>query len=544
MKLSQKYRPAALLIAGLVIAAMACNIGQPTTEEPAPPPSPEQSQPEIEPDSEPVIESGAVSNLEDVRQAVVQIEAQGTFIDPEVGLQVNVAGRGSGFIIDPSGIAVTNNHVVTGAALLKVWVGGESQPRNARVLGVSECSDLAVIDIEGDNHPYLDWFEGPIDVGLEIYSAGFPLGDPEFTLTKGIVSKANTNGETTWASLDSVLEHDATINPGNSGGPLVTGSGRIVGINYATSQMFSQYFAISRDVASGIIDELQQDQDVDSIGVNGVAVVSDDRSISGVWVSSVASGSAADLAGMQPGDILTTMEGLMLATDGTMADYCDILRTHGPDETLGIEVLRYQDEQYLEGQLNGRPLETSFSFKAELGSAVADEVGSTNGTYSSYEWVSDDFGSITVEVPSDWADVDGSPWLDDGEVIGASIWAAPDLDDFSNTWAVPGMIFNVSDDLAKLGGYIQLLDIVRENYIQSCELDGRFDYNDGYYRGSYDYFIRCGGSGGSDLLVLSAIPLDSGQDLLILVVVQILSTADLDAADRILSTFDVIGTLP
>jgi serine protease Do len=544
MKLSQEYRPAALLIAGLVIAAMACNLGQATTEEPAPPPSPEQSQPDTGPDSEPVIEGGAVSSLEDVRQAVVQIEAQGTFIDPEVGLQVNVAGRGSGFIIDPSGIAVTNNHVVTGAALLKVWVGGESEPRNARVLGVSECSDLAVIDIEGDSHPYLDWFEGPIDVGLEIYSAGFPLGDPEFTLTKGIVSKANANGETTWASLDSVLEHDATINPGNSGGPLVDSSGRIVGINYSASSMFSQYFAISRDVASGIIDQLRQDQDVDSIGVNGAAVVSDDRSLSGVWVSSVASGSAADMAGVQPGDILTAMEGLVLATDGTMADYCDILRTHGSDATLAIEVLRYQDEQYLEGQLNGRPLETSFSFKAELSSAVAGEVGSTNGTYSSYEWVSDDFGSITVEVPSDWADIDGSPWLDEGGVIGASIWAAPDLDDFANTWAIPGVIFNVSDDLAKLGGFIQLLDIMRENYIQSCELDGRFEYDDGYYRGSYDYFIRCGGSGGSDLLVLSAIPLDRAQEMLILVVVQILSTADLEAADRILATFDVIDTLP
>ncbi|MFQ5922122.1 MAG: S1C family serine protease [Anaerolineales bacterium] len=540
----KNHRPAGLMITGLVIAALACNLGQTTSEEPAPPPSQEQTQPDIEPETEPVSEGGAVSSLEDVRQAVVQIEAQGTFIDPEVGLQVNVAGRGSGFIVDPSGIAVTNNHVVTGAALLKVWVGGESEPRNARVLGVSECSDLAVIDIEGDNHAYLDWFEGPIDVGLEIYSAGFPLGDPEYTLTKGIVSKANANGETNWASLDSVLEHDATINPGNSGGPLVDSSGRIVGVNYAGSQMFSQYRAISRDAASGIIDQLQQDQDVDSIGVNGVAVVSDDRSLSGVWVSSVASGSAADIAGMQPGDILTTMEGLVLATDGTMADYCDILRTHGADATLGIEVLRYQDEQFLEGQLNGRPLETSFSFKEELGSEVAGEAGSTNGTYSSYEWVSDDFGSITVEVPSDWADVDGTPWVDEGEVIGASIWAAPDLDSFASTWAIPGVIFNVSDDLAKLGGYIQLLDIIRENYIQSCDLDGRFEYNDGYYRGNYDYFIRCGGSGGSDLLVLSAIPLDSGQEMLILVVVQILSTADLEAADRILATFDVIGTLP
>ena len=72
--------------------------------------------------------SGAVTSLEDVQSAAIQIEAEGTFQDPEVGTVFNAAGRGSGFIIDPSGIAVTNNHVVTGAALLRVWVGGEDEP--------------------------------------------------------------------------------------------------------------------------------------------------------------------------------------------------------------------------------------------------------------------------------------------------------------------------------------------------------------------------------------------------------------------------------
>lgn len=538
------HRPAMLMIAGLVLATLACNLGQTATEEPAPPPTQEQAQPDVEPETQPVSESGAVSSLQEVRQAVVQIEAQGTFIDPEVGLQVNSAGRGSGFIIDPSGIAVTNNHVVTGAALLKVWIGGESEPRNARVLGVSECSDLAVIDIEGDNHPYLEWFEGPIDVGLEIYSAGFPLGDPEFTLTKGIVSKASAGGETDWASLSSVLEHDATINPGNSGGPLVDSSGKIVGVNYAASPMFSQYFAISRDVASQIIDQLRQDQDVDSIGVNGVAVMSDDGSLSGVWVSSVASGSAADIAGVLPGDIVTTMEGLVLSVDGTMADYCDILRTHGPEATLAIEVLRYQDGQYLEGQLNGRPLETSFSFESELSSAVGGDPAATNGAYSTYEWVTDDFGSITVEVPTDWADVDGSPWVDDGEVIGAGISAAASLDDFFSYWDEPGIFFGASDDLAQLGGYVQLLDILRPDFIQVCDLDGRYEYEDILYRGKYDLFTNCGGSTGSLFMVLTAVPIDDPTEFLILLEVQIVNDSDLEAVDRILDSFEVVATLP
>ena len=66
------------------------------------------------------------------------------------GRRGQVLGAGSGFIIDPSGVAITNNHVVTGAATLEVHVPGEERPRNARALGASACSDLAVIDIDGD----------------------------------------------------------------------------------------------------------------------------------------------------------------------------------------------------------------------------------------------------------------------------------------------------------------------------------------------------------------------------------------------------------
>ncbi|MEA3502531.1 MAG: serine protease, partial [Actinomycetota bacterium] len=159
--------------------------------------------------------SGAVSGLKGVRGAVVRIVAEGSFVDPDAGAIDNAAGSGSGFIIDPSGLAVTNNHVVTGAAFLQVYVEGEDEPRNAKVLGVSECSDLAVIDIDGAGFPYLEWWDGDIVTGTDIYVAGFPLGDPEYTLTEGIISKEKADGETYWASVDSVLEHTARAMGGN-----------------------------------------------------------------------------------------------------------------------------------------------------------------------------------------------------------------------------------------------------------------------------------------------------------------------------------------
>jgi serine protease Do len=534
------FKPFLWFIALLLLIGMACNFGASPTPE-APPPT-EPPPPLVETEEVKVVEDqtgGAVSSIGDVQKAVIQIEAQGTFVNPDFTVSYNVAGYGSGFIISPTGIAVTNNHVVTGAALLKVWIGGDrTRTYNAKVLGVSECSDLAVIDIDGDDFPYLDWHSGPITVGMDVYAAGFPLGEPEFTLTKGIVSKERAAGETSWASVDSVIEHDATINPGNSGGPLLNSSGQVVGVNYR-GRATNQYFAIGRDLAVRVVDNLKEGKDVDTFGVNGEAFYNDN--FSGMWVYSVKPGSPADKTGLKGGDIITTLQDLVLATDGSMADYCDILRSHQPADTLSIEVLRYFTQEILQGQINGRPLEQVFSF----GQSLSDEIdtGGSVDAYSGYATVTDDYGSIQMSVPVEWSDVYGGYWYDDGDVIGSSIWASADLDAFETTWSESGVFFGVSDDLAKLGGYVQLLDIKRSDYTGACKLDGRYDYEDSAFRGKYDLYTNCGNQG-TALIVLTAVPIYNPQAYLILVENTITKDADLDALDMILSTFDVIGVLP
>ncbi len=483
------------------------------------------------PTPEPTPPSLAVTSLQDVRSATVQIESQGTFVDPEVGTQYNLAGSGSGFIVDESGLAVTNNHVVTGAALIRVYMGGETRPRNARILGVSECADLAVIDIEGDGYPYLEWYSGPVNVGLDVYAAGFPLGDPEFTLTRGIVSKARADGKSDWASVSAVIEHDATINPGNSGGPLVTPDGKVVGVNYAGNRGASQYFAIAQQQARPIIEELRQGKDVLAIGVNGTAI-NDGEDLSGIWVSSVKSGSPASRAGVKAGDIITRLEGLVLATDGTMGDYCDILRTRGPNDVMAIEVLRFDTEEVLEGELNGRALERSFSFAQALSGEAGSGSGTSGGsaTYEDYITITDDTDSLTMDVPAEWSDVDGSAWLLDGEEIGLSLTAAPSVNGFNTTWDTPGAFFGVTDqfDLST----DELLDAF--DYSDSCTYDSRSDYSDPVYSGAYDLWTDCNGAG-TMLVVVGVEPAD--RSYLALVIVQVVSEADLDALDRILDSF-------
>ncbi len=107
--------------------------------------------------------TNAVHDLDGVQSAVVQIVAQGTFADPKEFALRTSAGAGSGFFIDDHGTIVTNNHVVTGAAIVKVLVNGET--KTAKILGQSECADLAVISIESEDTPYLEWYTDPVKVG-------------------------------------------------------------------------------------------------------------------------------------------------------------------------------------------------------------------------------------------------------------------------------------------------------------------------------------------------------------------------------------------
>ncbi len=544
------YRSGALFsmsfIVLLVFLLAACGGGdEPVVEEVLPPRTSDQSvqepataePPATAPAPQPEPASAAATSFQDVRSAIVQIEAQGSFVDPAEGLQLNSAGRGSGFIIDESGIAVTNNHVVTGSAILRVWVEGKEEPLNAKILAVSECSDLAVIDIDGEGYNYLDWFEGDANVGLDIYVAGFPLGDPEYTLTRGIVSKQQADGETQWSSVDHVIEYDANTNPGNSGGAVVDENGRVIAVHYAGRSDTRQAFGISSDVAQDVVQQLRQQQDVHSIGVNGSAV-NDGEGLSGIWVSSVESGSPADQAGIKGGDIITMIEGLLLATDGTMADYCDILRSHNPDDTLSIEVLRFDTQEVMEGQLNGRPLEHAFSFAEEIEEPGGIENDGTSATYENYVGIYDEVNSVFMEVPAEWNDTDGAAWEDEGEILGASLAASSTLPGFYDTYDTPGVLLLASDGLAG-SDMNELVD--NFDFSEDCTFDGRSDYEDPVYNGVFDLYIDCLGTGNA-LIVLAAEPQDGSYAVII--VGQAVTSADLDALDHVLDTFNVVGTLP
>lgn len=472
--------------------------------------------------------SGEVSSIDGAKPAVIRIVATGTFQDPAEGMKLNAAGSGSGFIIDPSGIAVTNNHVVTGAAALEVYVGGSPTPVSARLLGVSECADLAVIDLEGEGYPYLAWNTDPLPVNTDVRSAGFPLGDPEYTMTRGIVSKASAKGDTEWASVDAVIEHDARINPGNSGGPLLDQNARVVGVNYAGRADTGQNFSIAAPLAKRIVEDLRQGKNVHSIGINGQAMVSEDGQLSGVWVSSVQTGSPASKAGIKGGDIILRLEDLALATDGTMKTYCDILQTRGNEAALKVDVMRVASNEMLTGELNGKPLEHAFSFAESLGEQVPETAGEAVADYDSYVEIRDDSGKLSVKVPSAWKEVNGAS-TEEGD---PSLTASTDLAAYSSSYGVPGVWFVVSAAYATMSD----AEVLDSFMAEGCVSQGRSPYQDSLYSGTYEFFSGCGGANTLRGVIVAR---PEGGQYAAVVDIQIVTEADLKALDEIINSFVV-----
>ena len=520
-------------IAVIVLAAAACGGGDDATEESvddtvAATPVTDVPGDTAGPDS------GEIDSIEEIRPAVVQISAQGSYRDPVEGMQAS-GWSGSGFIIDPDGIVVTNNHVVTGAGVVKVVLeDGEELP--ARVLGVSECNDLAVLEIvDPGPYPSLSWYEGEIVAGLGVYTAGFPLGDPEFTITRGVVSKAEADGASPWSDARHVIEHDAAIQPGNSGGPLVGEEARVVGVNYQNSDPGTgtmQYFAIAADIAAPVVEQLRSG-DAETIGVNGQAFLTEDGT-GGVWVSAVEPGAPASEAGVLPGDIITELNGVPLSV-GTMEPYCDVLRTANPGDPIRIEVYRVDSDEVWAGELYGDAMSVRFSFAEEFEGNVADEPTSEPSGAYSYDTLTDDTGTIVVSVPTQWSQRETAP-VDLGLTTGpvAAIRAAPDLAAFDLGYDAPGMLmFGAPAGASEVGTPSDVLTLLIPDD-PTCTSNGRSPYEDGAFAGELESWA-CGS--GSVWIGVAANPIEAPDALVVIGGVAV-TEADLEALDEILWSFN------
>ena len=290
---------------------------------------------------------------DDPESAVVRIEAVGTFEDVWEGLPYSGTGSGSGFLISPNGEILTNAHVVVGASLLRVFVPGYNDARAGRVVSIDECSDLALIKIDGANYPYLALAGGEPALQARVSALGYAHGRPKLATTRGRVVDVRAEGASGWAALGHTIQHSAQLHPGNSGGPLLADDSTVVGVNYSADEE-GDAWAVPISVVTELLPLLRAGNTSAFVtGINGQAFTSLVSDVTGVFASSVASGSAADRAGVLPGDLVMKLERLSLAHDGTLKQYCDVLRSHAQSDVLSVQVYRRTQHVLLVGQLNG-----------------------------------------------------------------------------------------------------------------------------------------------------------------------------------------------
>jgi len=222
-------------------------------------------------------------------------------------------GVGSGFIIDESGIIVTNNHVVEEADTITVILDDGTEYR-AELIGRDTRVDIAVLRVEATGLPTVAWGDSDtVRVGDWAMAIGNPLG-LEGTVTTGIISARGRDINS--GPYDDYLQVDAAINRGNSGGPLLDLNGQVIGVNTAiispTGGNVGLGFAIPAAQAQQIVADLIDDGQVERgwIGVSIQPMTSDIAaslglvSTDGALVAEVITDSPAQTAGLRPGDVI------------------------------------------------------------------------------------------------------------------------------------------------------------------------------------------------------------------------------------------------
>jgi len=223
-----------------------------------------------------------------------------------------VAGAGSGFIIDSSGIIVTNNHVVGHADKIVVSLA-DGRELAARVLGHDELTDVAVIKVQGTEAlPAVTWGDSrKAEVGDWILAAGNPFGLGG-SVSVGIISAEGRDLGS--GPFDNFLQLDAPINPGNSGGPVFNMDGQVIGVSSVivspTGASVGIGFAIPSETVSRIVTQLLNKGSIER-GWLGVSVEDRDN---GVLIANLDRSGPAARAGIHPGDQVTAINGERIDT--------------------------------------------------------------------------------------------------------------------------------------------------------------------------------------------------------------------------------------
>ena len=307
-----------------------------------------------------------------VSPSVVTITVQaGASADPAA----QETGIGSGIIYDSNGFILTNRHVVVDATQVSVALhDGRTMP--GTVYGIDTLTDLAIVKIDATNLPAAPIGDSAeLEPGQTAIVIGSPLGTFTDSVTSGVISALGRTLAVTdpvtneQRNLHNLVQTDAAINPGNSGGPLIDAAGTVVGVSTAYAQGAQGiFFAIPINIAKPIMSQAVAGQQLTRPWI-GIIYVPLDRSTAnlnklsvdyGAWLqpptgsgdSPIVAGGPAEKAGLQAGDIITSIDGKRIDAG---AGLDDILSQYSPTDTLTLEVLRGGSTISLQLTLGTRP---------------------------------------------------------------------------------------------------------------------------------------------------------------------------------------------
>ena len=281
--------------------------------------------------------------------AVVYIESRSDAVGTYFGRHTAEASTGSGVIISENGYIATNHHVVEDGKEFSVLMD-DGREFEARLIGSDPSTDLALLKVEGTTLPHLSFGDSDsLMVGEWVLAIGNPFRLYS-TVTAGIVSAKSRNINILDESgIESFIQTDAAVNPGNSGGALVNTRGQLMGINTAIMTYSGQYEGFSFAIPSNLVRKVLEDiREFGSIkrGWLGVVIRPVDATsaksaglpeVSGVIIERVNESSAADIAGLEEGDVVIAIDGQKIITS---PDFMGKVGQHRPGDVLRVEYIR------------------------------------------------------------------------------------------------------------------------------------------------------------------------------------------------------------
>lgn len=287
---------------------------------------------------------------------------------------------GSGCIVSKDGYILTNNHIIKDASSLTIILNNGKE-YEATVIGGDPRTDLAVIKIEANNLPYLDFADSE---SLEIGEWAIAIGAPfqlQASLTVGVVS-AKGRQDLRITDLEDFIQTDAAINPGNSGGPLLDINAKIIGINTAIVSQTGGYmgigFAIPSNMAKHIMQQIIDNGSVKRghLGIylqaidKEMADALDLKSTDGVLVAEVVKDSASDKAGLKQGDIIIEYNNIAIKN---MPSFRKEMSLMSPKDKVKLTIIRNGKRKYITVSLGDDPqTHSAFKQSMELGIEVSN----------------------------------------------------------------------------------------------------------------------------------------------------------------------------